>query len=161
MYSNHYWSRGLVLVFVSLMACGGIVDEPSGDAGRITSPRDAGVFTTVDAGLVSDAGVNPVDAGTLVDAGFTRDAGTRPPSPDSGTPAVTLEWDASTTSGVSYSVYRGTSAGGPYVLIASGVASTSYSDTTVHAGVTYFYVTRAVDATQTQSIDSNETTVTP
>ncbi len=144
MYSNHYWSRGLVLVFVSLMACGGIVDEPSSDAGP-----------------VSDAGLHPVDAGTLVDAGFTRDAGTRPPSPDSGTPAVTLEWDASTTSGVSYSVYRGTSAGGPYVLIASGVASTSYSDTTVHAGVTYFYVTRAVDATQTQSIDSNETTVTP
>ena len=74
---------------------------------------------------------------------------------------MTLEWDASTTSGVSFSVYRGTSAGGPYALIASGVTATTYTDTTVRSGVTYFYVARAVDAALTQSTDSNETTGTP
>jgi hypothetical protein len=68
---------------------------------------------------------------------------------------VTLTWAASTTSGVSYSVYRGTISGGPYSLLSSGVASTSYADTTVQSGTTYYYVTSAVDSTG-QSVYSNE-----
>jgi hypothetical protein len=68
---------------------------------------------------------------------------------------VTLTWAASSTSGVSYNVYRGTTSGGPYALLASGVAFTSYTDTNVQSGTTYYYVTTAVDSSG-QSSYSNE-----
>jgi hypothetical protein len=71
---------------------------------------------------------------------------------------VTLTWAASSTSGVSYNVYRGTISGGPYALLASGVASTSYTDTNVQSGTTYYYVTKAVDSSG-QSAYSNEAQV--
>jgi hypothetical protein len=71
---------------------------------------------------------------------------------------VTLTWAASSTSGVSYNVYRGTTSGGPYALLASGVASTSYTDTNVQSGTTYYYVTTAVDSAG-QSVYSNEVQV--
>jgi len=71
---------------------------------------------------------------------------------------VTLTWAASSTSGVSYNLYRGTISGGPYALLASGVASTSYTDTNVQSGTTYYYVTTAVDSSG-QSSYSNEAQV--
>jgi len=60
--------------------------------------------------------------------------------------SVTLNWSPSTTTGVTYNVYRGTVSGGPYSLLSSGLTSTSYVDTTVQSGSTYYYVTTAVDS---------------
>ena len=71
---------------------------------------------------------------------------------------VTLTWAASTTTGVTYNVYRGTVSGGPYALLASGVTTTSYTDTSVQSGTTYYYVTSAVDSSG-QSPYSNEVQV--
>jgi fibronectin type 3 domain-containing protein len=74
--------------------------------------------------------------------------------------SVTLTWGASPSSGVAgYRVYRGTATGGPYTAVNSALVSAlSYADTQVQGGLTYFYVVRAVDATGTESANSNEAT---
>ncbi len=71
--------------------------------------------------------------------------------------SVTLSWTASTSTVVGYNVYRGSTSGGPYTLVTgSPVAGTSYTDSTVLAGQTYFYVVTAVDASGNESVYSNE-----
>lgn len=57
---------------------------------------------------------------------------------------ITLPFDPSTTPGVvNYSVWRGTRAGGPYTRLIAPSPITSYTDTNVVAGTTYFYVGKA------------------
>lgn len=71
--------------------------------------------------------------------------------------SVGLTWKASTSKVVGYNVYRGTTSGGPYSLITSALdSSTSYSDTSVQAGVTYYYVVTAVNSGGQESVDSNQ-----
>ena len=72
--------------------------------------------------------------------------------------SVTLNWTASTSSNLSgYNVYRAAQAGGPYTkLTLSVVTGTSYADTVVQAGQTYYYVTTAVDASNNESAYSNQ-----
>jgi hypothetical protein len=74
--------------------------------------------------------------------------------------SVALSWTASTSSGVTgYDVYRGAVSGGPYTLLNSSPTSgTTYTDTTVEAGETYYYVATAVNSTGVQSTDSNQVT---
>jgi Big-like domain-containing protein/ASPM-SPD-2-Hydin domain-containing protein/carboxypeptidase family protein len=68
-----------------------------------------------------------------------------------------LSWIASTSTVVGYNVYRGSKSGGPYVLITSApVVLTSYTDSTVLGGGTYFYVVTAVDGNSIESSFSNE-----
>jgi hypothetical protein len=75
--------------------------------------------------------------------------------------SVDLSWTASTSPGVAYNVYRGTVSGGPYVkLNSSTVPGTSYTDTTVTSGQTYFYVVTAVDPNNNESIYSNQVSAT-
>ena len=70
---------------------------------------------------------------------------------------VTLNWTASATQNVSYNIYRASTSGGPYIKIASvGVGVVTYTDSTVLAGQTYYYVARAVDSTNAESANSNE-----
>lgn len=79
----------------------------------------------------------------------------------SGLHTVSLSWTASTTSGVSYNVYRATTSGGynySAPLNSSPIAGTSFSDCTVTLGQTYFYVVRAVDGSGNQSGNSSEIT---
>jgi hypothetical protein len=73
-------------------------------------------------------------------------------------PSVSLSWVASTSTNVSgYDVYRATVSGGPYVQInASLVTGVTYTDTTVQAGETYYYVTTAVNSAGVQSTYSNQ-----
>ena len=72
--------------------------------------------------------------------------------------SVALSWSPSSSSGISsYKVYRGTVSGGPYSLLTSGVSSTSYTDSNVQSGSTYYYVTTAVDSSGAESGYSNET----
>ncbi len=60
---------------------------------------------------------------------------------------VNLSWTQSTSSGVTQNnVYRSTTNGGPYSLQATLSATTSYSDTSVTRGVTYYYVVTAVSS---------------
>lgn len=69
---------------------------------------------------------------------------------------VDLNWNDTPTA-VSYSVYRSGTAGGPYgAAIATGLATSDYTDTTVSTGSTYYYVVTASNATPTESGVSNE-----
>jgi hypothetical protein len=71
--------------------------------------------------------------------------------------SATLSWTASTSTVVGYNVYRGTVSGGPYTLVnSSTVAGTQFTDSTVLAGQTYFFVVTAVASGNVQSVNSNE-----
>jgi hypothetical protein len=60
--------------------------------------------------------------------------------------SVSLSWNLA--GGVDgYNVYRGTHSGGPYTrLNASAQAGSSYTDSSVKSGTTYYYVATAIDA---------------
>jgi hypothetical protein len=78
-----------------------------------------------------------------------------------GTPApqhsVSLSWTASTSTVTGYNVYRGSQSGGPYAAISvGGGTGTTYADSTVSAGQTYFYVVTAVDGSGNESVYSNQ-----
>lgn len=73
----------------------------------------------------------------------------------------TLTWTATPdTYATGYDVYRSTTSGSGYVLINSvvGRTTTTYTDTTVSALTTYYYVVRA-HATVWTSVNSNQVTV--
>ena len=73
--------------------------------------------------------------------------------------SVALSWDPSTSLVIGYNVYRGTVSGGPYTRLNSSVdASTVYTDSSVQSGLTYYYVTTAVDSNNVESAYSNQAT---
>src|SRR5437899_1904388 len=75
--------------------------------------------------------------------------------------ARTLSWNPSPSGTVSYNVYRGTQSGGSYQkLNSSPVSTTTYTDNSVLAGQTYFYVVTAVDSRNMESVHSNEVSAT-
>jgi hypothetical protein len=72
---------------------------------------------------------------------------------------VSLSWSPSNSSVTGYNVYRGTASGGPYARINPSVdAATTFADSTVQAGQTYYYVTTAVGSDGMESKYSNQTT---
>ena len=74
-----------------------------------------------------------------------------------GIHAVNLSWADSSSQVAGYNVYRGSKSGGPYSKLDSSlVTQTTYTDTTVQAGQTYYYVTTAVDSSGNESAYSNE-----
>jgi hypothetical protein len=73
------------------------------------------------------------------------------------THTVTLKWRPSGSQVVGYNVYRSMTPRANYVRINSApVQGTTFTDNTVTSGLTYYYVTRAVDALGHESINSNE-----
>ena len=73
------------------------------------------------------------------------------------THSVTLTWTASVSTVSGYNVYRSTVSGGPYTkLNPTLVSSTTYADTAVTAGLTYYYVVSSVDSSNVESVDSAE-----
>jgi hypothetical protein len=73
------------------------------------------------------------------------------------THSVNLSWTASTSTVVGYNVYRSSQSGGPYTILDSSlIANTTFTDTTVQAGQTYYYVTTAVDTNNVESVFSNQ-----
>jgi len=113
-------------------------------------PTTAIVLTGASVKIASNATNSP----TTIPLSGTGQAAPTPPTPHS----VALSWNPSTTSGVSgYNIYRATTSGGygTTPVNSSPVPGSSYTDTTVASGQTYFYVATAVDA-GTQSVDSNE-----
>jgi fibronectin type 3 domain-containing protein len=82
-----------------------------------------------------------------------------------GNGSVNLSWSAPGSNGGSpvtgYNVYRGTSAGGESATpIATNVTGTSFNDTSVNNGTTYYYTVAAVNAVGV-SLPSNEASATP
>jgi glycosidase/fibronectin type 3 domain-containing protein len=109
----------------------------------------------------SPNGYSPSQAGSLtVQASGDSSAPSTPTNLQvlSASPAaVDLSWSAASddTALYGYEVLRSGSAGGPYTQIAR-ITSTSYSDTSVTEGATYYYVVRALDASFNRSGNSNE-----
>ncbi len=78
----------------------------------------------------------------------------------SGNSQVILTWQDNGNA-TSYNIYRGTASGGESTTAtATGITTTTYSDSAVTDGVTYYYVLTAVDAAGTSYL-SNEATATP
>jgi uncharacterized protein (DUF58 family) len=78
------------------------------------------------------------------------------------THSAMLSWTPSTTSTVSgYNVYRGSQKGGPYTKVNSSlVPGSNYSDLSVQAGLTYYYVVTSVTSGGTESVHSSEVSAT-
>ena len=75
--------------------------------------------------------------------------------------STALSWTASTSVVTGYNVYRGTTSGGPYTKLTTSVdANTSYSDTSVQAGLTYYYVVTSVNSSGVESIYSSQVSAT-
>lgn len=90
--------------------------------------------------------------GTLTLAG----AGTQ----TTGGHVVNLSWVASTSINVvSYNIYRSGASSGPYTKIGSA-SGTSYMDSTVQGGQTYFYTVTAVDNSNAESTVTGPVTAT-
>ncbi len=76
-----------------------------------------------------------------------------------GNVQVSLSWTAS-SGAASYNVKRSTANGGPYTAVATSVTATSYTDTGLVNGTTYYYVVTAVNANG-ESGNSNQASATP
>jgi Abnormal spindle-like microcephaly-assoc'd, ASPM-SPD-2-Hydin len=76
--------------------------------------------------------------------------------------SVDLSWTASSSQNVvGYNIYRGNQSGGPYAKINSSLdSSTSYTDSSVTDGNTYYYVTTAVNSDNEESVYSNQAQAT-
>jgi hypothetical protein len=120
-------------------------------------------LTLSSTGIISGT---PTEAGTFGISVEVTDSGS-PASSASANFSVTiaaasysaaLSWTASASSDVTgYNVYRSTVSGGRYAKINSSlVAGSTYADSTVVNGQTYYYVTTSVDSTGVESLNSNE-----
>ena len=70
--------------------------------------------------------------------------------------AITLTWDASVSPVSGYVVYRATGTAAPFIPVRTTLAATTqYTDTTVLAGETYFYVVTSYDSANVESLPSN------
>jgi hypothetical protein len=114
---------------------------------RVTGLEATGVC---ESGASGCAEVTPTGACTLPPSFAGLASVTNPATATCG---LTLAWTAASplcAGPVTYNVYRSTTAGfvpGPANQLASGVTGSGYTDTsaTLASGVTYFYVVRAVD----------------
>ena len=121
--------------------------------------------------IILDFQTNRLDLNFVDSTGAIRDHFTilksapTPPAAPAGLAAtpgdrqVALTWNAVSGS-TSYSVKRADASGGPYNLLASGVASPAYTDSPVVNGTTYYYVVSAVNAAG-ESANSSEASATP
>lgn len=132
-----------------------------------TSYVDTGLINGINYYYVVSASYtgNPNAGGESVDsneASATPQALTPPPptgltaTPGSG--QVALAWNGS-SGATSYRVKRATASGGPYSVIASP-NSTSYTDTGLTNGTTYYYVVSAVNSAG-ESGNSSQVSATP
>jgi fibronectin type 3 domain-containing protein len=74
--------------------------------------------------------------------------------------SVTLTWNASKNA-TGYNVYRGTTHGGPYIKVGSGIASTTYNDAQVTPNQTLYYVTTALSGSSESGYSNEATAVIP
>jgi hypothetical protein len=74
--------------------------------------------------------------------------------------SVDLVWTA-TTGVVGYNVYRGSASGGPYTTLTNApIATTSFTDTNVQSGQTYYYAVTSLNSAGGQSTFSNPASAT-
>lgn len=75
--------------------------------------------------------------------------------------SVSVTWTPSTSTVAGYNVYRSEISGGPYTKLDSSVlAADAFTDTSVNAGQTYYYVVTAATSAGVESVDSTQVAVT-
>ncbi len=72
---------------------------------------------------------------------------------------INLSWTAS-SGATSYNVKRATTTGGPYTNVATEITTTSYTNTGLINGITYYFVVSAVN-TADESVNSAQVSATP
>jgi hypothetical protein len=71
--------------------------------------------------------------------------------------SVSLNWTASTSPVAGYNVYLGTVSGGPYTrLNTSAIATIDYTDSSVQAGQTYYFVVTSIGSDGFESANSGQ-----
>lgn len=79
-----------------------------------------------------------------------------------GDTQVSLAWTASGSSDLAYySVYRSTTSGGPYTLVATNLVTASFTNTALQNGTSYYYTVTATDLTGYESTLSSQAAATP
>jgi hypothetical protein len=138
-------------------------------AGYSTSGVSAGLILTPGQSATLDETFTPASAGSLPGSVTIVSNATNSPAiislsgsgSQTASHSVTLTWAASTSSVVGYDVFRSQASGGPYTkLDSSTVAADSYTDASVQAGQTYYYVVTSVNASGVESADSTQTAAT-
>jgi fibronectin type 3 domain-containing protein len=74
--------------------------------------------------------------------------------------SVDLSWKPSPSQVIGYYVYRGLQQDALSKLTGASSPSTTYTDSTVTSGLTYFYAVTSVDSSNIESAQSNQITVT-
>ena len=100
-------------------------------------------------------------SGAITVSSNASDAGLSIPvsgsAPAAAQHSVSLSWIPSTSQVAGYNVYRGTQSGGPFATINPSVsANIAYTDSSVQAGQTYYYMITAVNSGGVKSGYSNE-----
>jgi subtilisin family serine protease len=121
------------------------------------------------AGLDDTFGYGRIDAYAALAATPDPSGDTVPPAnptglaSTAGNAVVNLVWTASIEPDLAgYRVYRSTTSGSGYAEISTVlVTATSYADTAVTNGTTYYYVIRAADTSGNLSGDSSQVSATP
>ena len=141
-------------------ATGGYTLTPGNATGstmNVTGPSSANGTLIQIWAASSPAATNTIFAFTRVTGAPAAPTGL---SAAAGNSQVSLSWTAS-TGATSYNVYRGTTAGGEgTTAIATGITSTTYTNTGLTNGTAYFYKVAAVNANGT-SAQSGEASATP
>jgi fibronectin type 3 domain-containing protein len=73
---------------------------------------------------------------------------------------VALNWQPSASLVTGYFVYRGVSASATSKLFVTAIGATTYTDSSVANGQSYFYAVTSVDSNNVESAPSNEISVT-
>ena len=131
-------------------------DVTSGSNGTLPS----GGTSTTTVGWDTVTGWGAINFAAFVATQVTATAPSAPSglATTGGNGQVALTWTAG-TGAASYNVKRATVTGGPYTTIGSATA-TSYTDSTVTNGTTYYYVVSSVN-TAGESANSNQASATP
>jgi hypothetical protein len=131
---------------------------------KLANLGSAVLVTVLASGLVSPAATQAVSSSKVANAPADGSAPGSPAAAVQGH-SVKLSWAASVPASklprdtvVGYNVYRSTKSHdrNPTRINPKLCAGTTYTDTDVKAGTTYFYVTRGVAANGTESGPSNE-----
>ncbi|WP_280812569.1 alginate lyase family protein [Variovorax boronicumulans] len=120
------------------------------DVGRINAPVPDTIYVGLVVSSVTGKPNNSVFSNVQVTGGDGGAPGVVPAAPamllaSPGDGAVPLRWQAS-FGATGYTIGRSEFSGGPYEAIASGVTGSSYTDTSVTNGTTYYYTVTATNS---------------
>jgi len=121
----------------------------------VSSAQAIATIAPSDVAAAGTASVNVIDTGTGLKSNTVTFVITSAGSPTQH--QTTLFWTASSSPVIGYNVYRGVQAGGPYMLLNTGIVTAdTFADATARSGQTYFYVVTAVSNSGVESVFSNE-----